>query len=78
MGRKKIEMRMLGLEDGAALARLAQLDSATAPPTPVLGGLVDGRLVAACSLATGESIADPFRHTAEIRSLLSERAGQLR
>ena len=78
MDRKKIEMRMLGLEDGAALARLAQLDSATAPRTPVLGGLVDGRLVAAYSLATGESIADPFRHTAEIRSLLSERAGQLR
>jgi hypothetical protein len=44
----------------------------------VLGGIVDGRLVAAHSLATGESVADPFRHTAEIRSLLAQRAVQLR
>jgi hypothetical protein len=75
---KAIEIRVLGLEDGAAVARLAQLDSADAPPAPLLGGIADGRLVAARSLATGESIADPFRHTAEIRSLLAERAGQLR
>jgi hypothetical protein len=73
-----IEIRMLGLEDGAALARLAQLDTTDAPPGPLLGGIVEGRLVAAHSLATGRSIADPFRHTAEIRSLLAERAGQLR
>jgi hypothetical protein len=73
-----IEIRMLGLEDGAALARLAQLDTADTPPAPLLGGIVEGRLVAAHSLATGRSIADPFRHTAEIRSLLVERAGQLR
>lgn len=73
-----IEIRMLGLEDGAALARLAQLDTADAPPTPLLGGIVGGRLVAAHSLANGRSIADPFRQTAEIRSLLAERAGQLR
>jgi hypothetical protein len=73
-----IEIRMLGLEDGAALARLAQLDTADAPPAPLLGGIVEGRLVAAHSLETGRSIADPFRHTAEIRSLLAERAGQLR
>ena len=75
---KAIEIRVLGLEDGAAVARLAQLDSADAPPAPLLGGVADGRLVAARSLATGESIADPFRHTAGIRSLLAERAGQLR
>lgn len=74
---KEVEIRMLGLADGAALTRLAQLDTAVLPPTPVLGGIVGGRLVAAYSLATGESIADPFRRTAEIRRLLSERAGQL-
>jgi len=72
-----IEIRMLGLGDGAALRRLAQIDTASTPLAPVLGGIVDGRLVAAHSLATGESIADPFRHTAEIRSLLAERAAQL-
>ena len=74
---KAIEIRVLGPADGAAVARLAQLDSADAPSAPLLGGIADGRLVAARSLATGESIADPFRHTAEIRSLLAERAGQL-
>ncbi len=73
-----IEIRILGPEDGAALRRLAELDSASTPPAPLLGGIVDGRLVAVHSLATGESIADPFRHTAGIRSLLAERAGQLR
>jgi hypothetical protein len=73
-----VEIKKLGVEDGTALARLAQLDTAAVPPTPVLGGIVDGRLVAAYSLTTGESIADPFTHTAEIRSLLSERAVQLR
>ena len=76
--RDAIEIRMLGLEDGAALARLAQVDTASPPPAPVLGGIVGGRLVAAHSLASGESIADPFRRTAEIRALLAERAGQLR
>jgi hypothetical protein len=75
--RNTIEIRLLGLEDGAALARLAELDTADLPPTPVLGGILDGRLVAAHSLATGESIADPFLPTAEVRSLLANRARQL-
>jgi hypothetical protein len=78
MADQTIEIRMLGLEDGAALARLAQLDTADTPLAPLLGGIVEGRLVAAHSVATGHSIADPFRRTAEVRSLLAERAGQLR
>jgi hypothetical protein len=72
----KIEIRMLDPQDGAAVARLAELDTAKPPPSPLLGGIIDGRLVAARSLATGESIADPFQPTAEIRSLLARRAGQ--
>jgi hypothetical protein len=72
-----IEIRMLGLEDGAAVARLAQLDTADTPPSPLLGAIVEGRLVAAHSVATGESVADPFRHTAQVRSLLMERARQV-
>ena len=73
-----IEIRELGLEDGAAVARLAELDTAEVPSSPLLGGIVQGQLVAARSLVTGESIADPFRQTAEIRSLLAKRAAQLR
>jgi len=73
-----IEIRLLAPQDGGELARLAELDSAEPPPQPLLGADVDGRLVAAHSLATGESIADPFRPTAGIRSLLAGRARQLR
>jgi hypothetical protein len=75
--RDTIEIRLLGVEDSRAVARLAELDTTTPPASPLLGAIVDGRLLAAHSLATGASIADPFRHTAEIRSLLAERAGQL-
>jgi hypothetical protein len=75
--RDTIEIRLLGLEDDAAVARLAELDTTEPPPSPLLGAIVDGRLLAAQSMATGLSMADPFRPTAEIRSLLAERARQL-
>jgi hypothetical protein len=74
--RETIEIRLLGVGDGAAVARLAELDTADAPASPLLGAIVNGCLLAAHSLTTGASIADPFRHTAEIRSLLEERAGR--
>src|SRR5919201_5103869 len=73
-----IEIRLLGLQDAAAVARLAELDTAEVPAAPLIGGILDGQLVAARSLATGDSIADPFRHTAEVRALLAERADQRR
>jgi hypothetical protein len=72
------EIRLLGADDSAGLARLAQLDTASPPPQPVLGAIVGGRLVAALSLATADSIADPFRRTAETLALLARRADQLR
>jgi hypothetical protein len=75
--RDAIEIRLLGAGDSPALARLAELDTADPPPTPILGGILDGRLVAAHSLSTGESIADPFLPTAEIRSLLANSARQV-
>lgn len=73
-----IEIRLLGIEDDVAVARLAELDTAELPPSPLIGAIVDGRLVAAHSLATRQSIADPFRPTASLRSLLAERAKQAR
>jgi hypothetical protein len=69
-----IEIRLLGIEDETAVARLAELDTAETPPSPILGAIVDGRLVAAHSLVTRQSIADPFRPTAELLALLAERA----
>jgi hypothetical protein len=72
-----IAIRLLEPEDSSEVSWLAQRDTAAPPPQPLLGGLVDGRLVAAHSLATGESIADPFLRTGEIRSLLAARARQV-
>jgi hypothetical protein len=73
-----IEIRLLGTRDATELTRLAELDSAQAPSEPVLGGIVDGSLVAAHSLSTDEAIADPFRRSDEVRSLLARRALHLR
>ena len=73
-----ISIRRLGAEDLAAVDRLAQLDSRRRPQGALLGVVIEGRLVAAISLATGDSIADPFTRTAELRALLELRAAQLR
>jgi hypothetical protein len=74
-----ISIRRLGDKDLAAVERLAQLDSRRRPPEGALLGVeIDGRLLAALSLATGESMADPFSRTAELRALLELRAAQLR
>jgi hypothetical protein len=73
-----INIRRLGGDDLAQVERLAQLDSRRAPEGALLGVEVEGRLLAAISLATGDSIADPFSRTGELRALLELRAAQLR
>jgi hypothetical protein len=60
--------------DGAALERLAALDSAEVPAGSLLVAEADGRLVAAIASATGEAIADPFLPTADVVALLELRA----
>jgi hypothetical protein len=71
-------IRRLDGDDLAAAKRLAQLDSSLLPEGDLLGVLVEGRLLAAVSLASGDSVADPFSRTAELRALLELRAAQLR
>jgi hypothetical protein len=73
-----VTLRLAGVTDGAALDRLAQLDSRPLPPGPILLGERNGWIQAAISLATGELIADPFRRTAELCELLRCHAGELR
>jgi hypothetical protein len=75
---EEIAIRRLGPGDTADLDRLAQRDSAEAPSGSVLGALVDGRLMAAVSLESGDAVSDPFLPSAEARALLAERAVQLR
>ncbi len=73
-----ITIRRLNIADEDALARLAELDSATAPAGPLVGAEVNGRLAAAASISTGHVVADPFVRTDELRSLLEVRIAQLR
>ena len=58
--------------DGPALEHLAALDSASVPAGRLLVAEADGELVAA--LGDGGSIADPFRHSADVLELLELRA----
>jgi hypothetical protein len=62
--------------DGPALAHLAGLDSAVVPAGELIVAEADGALVAALATATGERIADPFRHTSDVVALLELRAGR--
>ena len=73
-----ISIRRLGRDDLGEVGRLAQLDSRRPPEGALLGVEIEGRLLAAISLTTGESMADPFSRTGELRALLELRAAQLR
>jgi hypothetical protein len=65
-----ITIRPAYADDELALARLAALDSADAPPPPRVIAEVDGELRAALSLRDGSVIADPFFATADVVALL--------
>jgi hypothetical protein len=74
---EEITIRPLGEQDQEALAHLAQIDTSSLPPAPLLGASSDGRLLAARSLVTGESIADPWVRTSGLAELLEQRASDL-
>jgi hypothetical protein len=73
-----VTIRVASPADHDALERLAQLDSRPTPAGYVLVAEVGGELLAAVPVAGGESVADPFRPTAALTSLLFLRARQLR
>ena len=65
--------------DGAALERLAALDSRTLPEGSFLLAEVDGELVVAAPLDVDAGpLKDPFRRTANVRELLTLQAGHVR
>jgi hypothetical protein len=74
----EISIRILSETDADSIERLAQVDSAAVPSGSLLGAAVDGRLVAAMAVESGDSIADPFISSEGARALLAERAQQLR
>ena len=73
-----LKIRQADPMDEAAIARLAQLDSAEAPRGELLLAENGEDLVAALPIRGGHPVADPFRRTAEAIELLRLRARQLR
>jgi hypothetical protein len=73
-----VTIRRSRASDRAALHRLAQLDSRRLAEGELLVAEVEGDLRAALPLAGGSAIADPFRPTAALVSLLGVRAAQIR
>jgi hypothetical protein len=77
MNSTALSIRTARHEDYASLWTLASLDSRLLPEEPLLVAEADGAIVAALSLETGESIADPFRRTSDIVAMLQLRARQM-
>jgi len=75
---EEVVIRPSGTADRLALDRLGQLDGRAVARGPYVVAEVDGELVAAVPVEGGEALADPFRPTDELVSLLELRAGQLR
>jgi hypothetical protein len=74
----RIALRVLDATDRAEADRLADLDSAAALGGGlVIGAEMDGRLLAAISVADGAVVADPFTRSAAAVELLRLRARQL-
>lgn len=72
-----IDLRIAGPDERGLVERLVILDEATPLDGPVLLALVDGRPVAALSLADGRVVSDPFVATREPVTLLRLRARHL-
>jgi hypothetical protein len=72
-----ITIRRATEDDAKALDRLARLDSRRLPAGPHLIALADDVPVAAISLSSGQTVANPFAATAPVVSLLQERAAHL-
>jgi hypothetical protein len=77
MNREHLTIRVAAAEDGDALRRLAELDSAAPLSGHVLLAELDGSPVAAVSLASGSVTADPFQRSAEAVRLLMRRRYRL-
>jgi hypothetical protein len=58
--------------------RVAALDSARVPSSPLLVAEVDGHVRAVLSIERGESIADPFHSTGDLLDLLRAQAAATR
>jgi hypothetical protein len=74
MTENTLTIRPADLADLAGLDRLAALDSARPPTGDVLVAEVGGELWAAVEVDTGAAIADPFRPSGDLVTLLRHHA----
>ena len=73
-----VTVRWAAPDDAPEIARLTELDSASASPrSPLLIGERDGTALAALSLRDGSVVANPYAATADIIALLRLRAQQV-
>ena len=72
-----LTIRSATAADSIALARLAELDSATVPAEPVFVAELGDHLIAAVSARDGAAIADPFTRSADAVEILRRRAKQV-
>jgi hypothetical protein len=77
-GTGSVTIRRLSEQDNDRVRLLAQLEGRHEPEGPWLGAEVEGQVLAATSLTTGETISNPFSRTAELRAMLELRVAQLR
>lgn len=75
---ERITVRRFAERDIDGVQRLAVLDEKPVPTGGVLVAEQAGELVAALPLDGGDALADPFKPTADVVSLLQLRARQLR
>jgi len=71
-------IRRASAADASAIARLAALDSASAPTGEMLLAVVGEDLWAAVEIDSGVAIADPFRPSADLVELLRFRTARMR
>jgi alpha-beta hydrolase superfamily lysophospholipase len=75
--RGELRIRAAVEADMRAVVRLARLDSSRPPVGTILVGEDAGEIVAALSVEDGAVVADPFRATAPVVTMLRLRAEQL-
>lgn len=71
-------MRFAGERDAPAVHRLAKRSGSGMPKGTLLVADVGGTLLAARSLANGDTIADPYVHSEHLVELLALRSAHLR
>jgi hypothetical protein len=74
---ERVSVRLASRADAGAVEWVAQRDATHPPQGPLVVAEVDGRILAARSLADGEVVADPFSRTAHLLEILELWAGRL-